>query len=160
MNYANPWERYFYLGFPQLYILQLSKWHFHSSSQLTGAFWYVKLDKIWDTVIPNVAIVYFSPGVNVFWANSTRLKIKSFPMWYNLLAKSISASNHMFGRAIWDKLPKCIFENSETALVKRVQFQNFQKSRGWFIPKIARTKCDYWLITSSQQTRWIETNIF
>ena len=73
-------------------------------------------------MIPNIAIVYFSPGVNVFWANSIRLKIKSFPMGYNLLAKSISASNHMFGRAIWDKLPKCIFENSETALVKRVQF--------------------------------------
>ena len=49
-------------------------------------------------------------------------------MWYNFLAKSISTSNHMFGRAIWDKLPKCIFENSEIALVKRGQFQNFQKS--------------------------------
>ena len=23
----------------------------------------------------------------------------------------ISASNNMFGRAIWDKLPECIFEN-------------------------------------------------
>ena len=32
-------------------------------------------------------------------------------MSYNLLAKSISTSNHMFGRAIWDKLPKCIFES-------------------------------------------------
>ena len=46
----------------------------------------------------------------------------------------------MFGRAIWDKLPKLVFENVEIALVKREQFQNFQKSRGWFIPKIARTK--------------------
>ena len=35
----------------------------------------------------------------------------------------------MFGSAIWDKLPQRIFENSETARVKRVQFQNFQKSR-------------------------------
>ena len=26
---------------------------------------------------------------------------------------SIFTSNHMFGRAIWDKLPKCIFENLE-----------------------------------------------
>ena len=43
----------------------------------------------------------------------------------------------MFGRAIWDKLPECIFENYEIARVKRVQFQNFKKSRGLFIPKIA-----------------------
>ena len=61
-------------------------------------------------------------------------------MWYNLLAMSISTSNHMFGRATWNKLPKCIFENSEISQVKRGQFQNIKKSRGWFIPKIARTK--------------------
>ena len=36
----------------------------------------------------------------------------------------------MFGRAIWDKLLECIFENVE----------NFQKLRGGFIPKIARAK--------------------
>ena len=29
---------------------------------------------------------------------------------------------------IWDKLPKCIFENFETPRVKREQFQKFQKS--------------------------------
>ena len=34
----------------------------------------------------------------------------------------------MFGRAIWDKLPKCMFENFEIARVKQGQFQNFQKS--------------------------------
>ena len=56
-----------------------------------------------------------------------------------MLAKSISTSNHMFGRTIWDKLPKCIFQNSEIAQLKQ-QFQNFQKSQGWFVPKIARTK--------------------
>ena len=44
----------------------------------------------------------------------------------------ISTSNPMFGRAI--------FKNFEIALVKRGQPQNFQKSQGWFIPKIARTK--------------------
>ena len=41
--------------------------------------------------------------------------------WY------ICTSNHMFGRAIRDKLPVCIFENFEAAEVKRQQFQNFQK---------------------------------
>ena len=75
------------------------------------------------------------------------------------LNPSISTGNHMFGRAIWDKLPKCVFENFEIARVKRGQFQNFQKSRGWFIPKTAQTKRDYWLITSNQQTLCIETHI-
>ena len=46
----------------------------------------------------------------------------------------------MFARGIWDKLPRCIFENFEIAQVKRGQFQTFQKSRGWFIPKFGRTK--------------------
>ena len=52
----------------------------------------------------------------------------------------ISTGNHMFGKVIWDKLPECIFENFEIAWIKRGQFQNFRKSRGWFIPKITRTK--------------------
>ena len=39
----------------------------------------------------------------------------------------ISTSNHMFGKAIWNKLPKCVFESFETARVKREPFQNFQK---------------------------------
>ena len=66
----------------------------------------------------------------------------------------------MFARAIWDKFSKLIFKNFEIAWVKRGQYQNFQKSQGWFIPKIARTKRDYWLITPNQQTLCIETNIF
>ena len=66
--------------------------------------------------------------------------MKNFSTWYNLLAKSISTSNSMFGRAIWDKFPKCIAENSEIVSVKQGQFQNFQKSWGSFLPKIARTK--------------------
>ena len=36
----------------------------------------------------------------------------------------------MLGTAIWDKLPKCTFENFEIAKVKRGQFQFFQKLRG------------------------------
>ena len=52
----------------------------------------------------------------------------------------VITSNHMFVGAIWDKLPEYIFQNFEIARVKRGKFQNFQKSGGWFIPKIARTK--------------------
>ena len=36
----------------------------------------------------------------------------------------------MLRRAIWDKLPECIFENFETVRKKQGQ------SRAWFIPKI------------------------
>ena len=36
----------------------------------------------------------------------------------------------MFGRAIWDKLPECIFENFEIVRVKRGQFQNFKYHEG------------------------------
>ena len=61
-------------------------------------------------------------------------------MSYNLLAKSISTSNHMFGRAIWDKLPKSIIENFEISQVERGQFQKFRKLRGLFIPKVSLTK--------------------
>ena len=43
----------------------------------------------------------------------------------------------MFGRAIWVKLPECIFENFEITRVKQGQFKNFQT---YIIRKIARTK--------------------
>ena len=38
----------------------------------------------------------------------------------------ISTSNHMFGRAIWDKLTECIFENFVLTLIpfNRGQLQN------------------------------------
>ena len=74
----------------------------------------------------------------------------------------------MFSKAIWDKLPECIFENFEIAKI-----QNSQKSRGWFIPKIAKTKMWLTIIKNvrelslptflaalNQQTVCIETNIF
>ena len=53
-------------------------------------------------------------------------------LWENSLFSyiKISTSNHMFGRIIWDKLHEWIFGNFEIALVKRGQFQSFQKSRG------------------------------
>ena len=66
----------------------------------------------------------------------------------------------MFGRAIWNKLHDCIFENLEIAQVKPGQFHYFQKSRGSFISKIARIKRDYWLIKPNQLTLCTETNIF
>ena len=37
----------------------------------------------------------------------------------------------MLGRAVWDKLPECIFENFEIPQAKRGQFQIFEKSRGY-----------------------------
>ena len=40
----------------------------------------------------------------------------------------------MFGKAIWDKLPECIFENFENVRVERRQFQDCQKARARFIP--------------------------
>ena len=49
----------------------------------------------------------------------------------------------MFGRVIWNKLPKCIFGNFEIARVKRAQFQNFSKIMKVILPKIAGTKRDY-----------------
>ena len=56
------------------------------------------------------------------------------------LLQHICASNHKFRKAFWDKFPECISENFEIARVKQVQFQDFQKSQGWFIPKTDRTK--------------------
>ena len=53
------------------------------------------------------------------------LQISLLLICNKLLLDYISASNHMFGRAIWDKLPECIFEYFEIATVKRGQFQNF-----------------------------------
>ena len=49
---------------------------------------------------------------------------------YSVPLIEICNSNHMFESAIWDELPEGIFENFETARVKRGQFQHFQKSRG------------------------------
>ena len=71
--------------------------------------------------------------------------------------KQVRTSNHMFGRTISEKLPKCIFEN----------FANCQthKNEGMAVSKFSEIKktvylknhsnqtCDYyWLITSNQQT--------
>ena len=71
----------------------------------------------------------------------------------------------MFGRMIWDKFPERIFWIFEIARLKQGQFQNFQNTRGWFIPKIARViypnqTGGYWLITPNQQTPCVEDKFF
>ena len=43
-------------------------------------------------------------------------------------------------RVSWDKFLECSFLNFEIVRVKRGQFQIFQKSRGWSIPKTTRNK--------------------
>ena len=64
----------------------------------------------------------------------------------------ISASNHMFGRANWDKLPECIFENFEIARVKQGQFPVFQNHEGDLSQKSPSQTYDYRLITVNQKT--------
>ena len=55
---------------------------------------------------------------------------------------SIFTSNHMFGRAIWDKLPKCIFKN-----VENLKFSNI--SRVIYRKYFPNQKCGYWSITTN-----------
>ena len=45
----------------------------------------------------------------------------------------------MLGRAIWDKLPECIFKNVEITRVKREQFQNFKNHEGDLSPELPKT---------------------
>ena len=60
--------------------------------------------------------------------------------WYKNGADTVISLSFMYGRATWDKLPESIFENFQIARVKQGKFQNFQKSRWSFIPKITPTK--------------------
>ena len=55
----------------------------------------------------------------------------------------MSTSDHMLGRAIWDKLSECIFENFEIARVKPGNFKIFENR--------PNQTCGCWLITPSQQ---------
>ena len=66
----------------------------------------------------------------------------------------------MFGRVIWDKLPRCIVENSETAWVKQGQFQNFQKSEGDSSQKFLESNMRLLVNHTKPRTLRIETNIF
>ena len=48
----------------------------------------------------------------------------------------ISSSDHMFGRAIWDKLPEYIFENFEIARLNEGNFKLFKNHEGDLSQKI------------------------
>ena len=63
----------------------------------------------------------------------------------------------MFGRVIWDKLPKFIFVNFGIARVKRGQLKIFFENHESDLSKSrANQTCDYWLITPNQQTLYID----
>ena len=68
----------------------------------------------------------------------------------DLLYYVISTSNHMFGRAIWDKLPECMFENFEISKFSKITRLIYPKNH------LNQTR-DYWLITPTQLTLCIET---
>ena len=57
----------------------------------------------------------------------------------------------MFERAVWVKLPECIFQNFEIARVKRGQFQISKITRVIYPKNRWSQACDYWLITPNQQ---------
>ena len=66
---------------------------------------------------------------------------------------SISTSNHMFGRAIWDKLPECISENFEFSKCSEI-------TRVICSSNCPNQTCGYLLITSNQEKLCTEMNIF
>ena len=61
----------------------------------------------------------------------------------------------MFGRAIWDKMPECIFENFE-------YFKIFKNHKGDLSLKLPEP--NMWLLLLVNHTKpelhWIETNTF
>ena len=63
----------------------------------------------------------------------------------------ICTSNHMFGRAIWNKLPDCIFENFEISNSEKCS----KITRVTYLQNHPHQTCGYWLITPNQT----ETNI-
>ena len=74
-------------------------------------------------------------------------------MSYNLLAKSISTRNHMFGRAIWEiaqvhfwKFWNCPSKKTAISKISKIYTKN-----------CSNYTCGYWL---NQQTLYIEINIF
>ena len=76
----------------------------------------------------------FSCCQKTFWIINSCIQgnyiVNNNSLLYIMAFRLISNNNHIFGRAIWNKLPKCIFQNFEISQVKQGQFQNFQKSGG------------------------------
>ena len=60
--------------------------------------------------------------------------------------KSSSASNHMFVRAIWDKLPECIFENLKLPERNEGNFKVFKNHEGNLSPKLPES--NMWLLVN------------
>ena len=70
----------------------------------------------------------------------------------------ISTGNHMLGRAIWNKLPGCIFENFE---IENFAISKFSKIMRVIYPKNCLSQtCDYWLITQNQQIFVLKLTFF
>ena len=73
-------------------------------------------------------------------------KVNLFELNYRKLGLVIT----MFGKAIWDKLSECIFENFEILKFLKITWVIYFKIR-------PNQTCGYWLITPNQQTLCIET---
>ena len=83
-------------------------------------------------------------------------------MSYNLLAKSISTINHMFGRAMYGtNCPSAFLKILKLPhWVKQAKVSKFSKiTRVIYIKKCPNQRCDYWLITLNQKLLVIENNI-
>ena len=64
--------------------------------------------------------------------------------WIN---SSVSTCNHMLEKAIWDKLPECIFENFEIArVINDGHFKIFKNDKGVFSQKFSET--NIWLLVN------------
>ena len=117
--------------------------------------------KIWTRKTPNtdtfhaliLTINLIRQGVNKLLQSRNKSELSRSSMF--------SSSNYMFARAIWYKLPECIFKNSKIAQKKTRAISKFSKIARVTYPKNCPNQtCGYWLITPIQQILCTETNIF
>ena len=73
-------------------------------------------------------------------------KVNLFELNYRKLVLVIT----MFGKAIWDKLSECIFENFEISKFLKITWVIYLKIH-------PNQTYGYWLVTPNQQTLCIET---
>ena len=111
----------------------LLDWQSHFGIELDLFFGILGIMTFWGKLGPNTldhwlgnaksnsksSVLYFTSNEAILKCQG-HLRVELIPIW-----ESISTSNHMFERTVWDKLRKCIFESFEIAQVKRRQFQNF-----------------------------------